>query len=125
MAQALWLQVRGVVHDQFELLTLEAQMAGQALAHLLILGAAMGVLLAGTWLCVLLAGGLWLWEQGWRASYIVLLALLLNGAVLGALALAMRRARRAMGFGRSLQALQPEVTSEFASKVPHEPARKN
>ena len=118
MAQSLWSEIRGVAHDQLELLSLEAQMAGQALARLLMLGAAMGVLLAGTWLCILLVSGLWLWEQGLRASSIVLIAMLINAIALGGLAWAMRRARQGMGFTRSLEALQPGPSPEHRSVTP-------
>ncbi len=111
MVQTLWGEVRGLAHDQLELLSLEAQLAGQALARLLMLGAAMGILLGGAWLCLLLASGLWLWEQGLRASSIVLIALAINMIALIALGLAMRRARQAMGFSRSLHSLQSQAQS--------------
>lgn len=109
MAQTLWGEVRGLAHDQLELLSLEAQQASQALARLLMLGAAMGIVLGGAWLCLLFASGLWLWEQGMRASGIVLLALVVNVTVVMALVWSMRRARKAMGFSRSLRSLQPQL----------------
>lgn len=109
MAQTLWGEVRGLAHDQLELLSLEAQQASQALARLLMLGAAMGIVLGGAWLCLLLATGLWLWEQGMRGSGIVLLALVVNVTVVMALVWSMRRARKAMGLSRSLRSLQPQL----------------
>ena len=118
MVQSLWSEIRGVAHDQLELLSLEAQMAGQALARLLILGAAMGVLLAATWLSILLAGSLWLWEQGLRASAVAVIAIVINAIAVGGLAWTMRRARKDIGFKRSLQALQPGPSPEPTSVKP-------
>ena len=77
-AQALWRELRGLGHDCFHLLALEARRAGQNLVFMIIAGVMAAVLLIGVWLGLIAVAVLWLVEHGFMASTALLLAVIFN-----------------------------------------------
>lgn len=115
LALQQWMHnARALVGQQMHLLALEAQRAGRALGHIAALGVATGLLLAGTWMGLGLACGLWLMEQGTRPSMALLAFSLINAAGVLALMLLIRRSSTALMFSATRGSLQSKPSVAVA-----------
>jgi len=87
-AEALWRELRGALHDQFQLAALETQRAGRSLADMLACAVAAALLLVSAWLGLMGAFVLLLIDVGVHAGLALLIAVALNvGGALVLLAL--------------------------------------
>jgi len=105
-AGLLWAELRGLAHDQFQLLALEARQACSRFAFMLAL-AVMGVALFATaWLGAVAAAVFWLIEFGvpLRMALLVAVGANLVGAVVCALLL--RREAREIPFAATLRSIR-------------------
>lgn len=91
MLQSVWRDLPGLVGDRIDLLSLELQRAGRALAQIVALLVAAAILGVTAWLALWAGIGVGLVELGLHWLLALLLVLLLNGAVA---ALALARLRR-------------------------------
>ena len=107
-AEALWADLRGMLHDRLQLAALETQRAAESLVAILAYGIVVGVLAAGAWLSLAGAMVLWLIDQGMPASAALLLAALHNLIGVFGFALAIRRKSRHLRFPATLRSLGPD-----------------
>lgn len=98
--------VAELAQDQLQLLALESERAGQALARMAALGLAAGLLVAGSWLGLSLALVFWLLEWGLRTSLALLLASGMNLLGLWLVLQGLQRESAALGFPGTLRSLQ-------------------
>ena len=97
--------LRRAAQMQLQLLDLEAQQAGNALALMMVYGLVAGLLLCVAWIGLCAAGVLWLVQLGCNLSLALLLGVLLNLVGGLGLGLAMRRKARALSFPATRQSL--------------------
>jgi Flp pilus assembly protein TadB len=100
-ADALWGDLRGIVQDHLQLLALEAQRAGESLAHILAYSLVIGVLLL-----------FWLVECGLAPSAALLLFALFNVMGMASLAFAIRRRSRLLRFPATQRSLQASRSAD-------------
>lgn len=86
----LWRDLRGLVGDRVELLSLELHRAGLALAQLLLWVLVATILASTAWLALCGAVAMWMLEQGLHWSAVLALLMVLN---IGAAWFALNRAR--------------------------------
>jgi hypothetical protein len=105
---ALWRDLRCLVGDRVDLLSLELHRAGMALQQIVLWTLAAGILAVTAWLALCGAAAWWLLEQGLHGSVVLLLVMLVNGVGswwalkrAGALAphIALPATRRHLSFG--------------------------
>jgi uncharacterized membrane protein YqjE len=111
-ADALWGDLRGIVQDHLQLLALEAQRAGESLAHILAYSLVIGVLLLSTWLALSGALVFWLVEYGLAPSAALLLFALFNVMGMASLAFAIRRRSRLLRFPATQRSLQASRSAD-------------
>ena len=114
--------LRQAARAQLDLLDLEAQRAGQALALMLAYGMVAGLLLCAAWIGLCAVAVLLLVEHDMRASMALLLLVLLNVAGGVGLALAMRRQARVLSFPATRQNLGSGVLLFLAWRKLRRPA---
>lgn len=106
MADALLGDLRGIVQDHLQLIALEAQRAGESLAHILAYSLVIGVLLLSTWLAVSGALVFWLVGYGLAPGIALLLFALFNVMAIASLVFAIRRRSRFLRFPATQRSLQ-------------------
>ena len=111
---ALLEDLRRYAHDHLQLVTLESQRAGEALAAMLAFGIAVGVLLVSTWLIVLGALVLTLIHSGVTTNMALLLALLMNICGVFGLVVAIRHKSRYLRFPALIDRISPRHESAVA-----------
>ena len=105
-ASALWAEVRGMAHDQFRLLALEARQAGTRLALMLAFAVMAVALCATAWLGLVAALVLCMIEAGMAPIASLLVAVGLNLAGAAACGLLLRRHSREVPFAATLRTLR-------------------
>lgn len=100
-------ELQGVAHDYFTLAALETKRAGQSLVIMLAAGVMMAILAVSAWLGLVTAGVFGLVAAGLAAGWAILLAVLANVALAGALYLLIRYKRRYLAFPATLRNLRP------------------
>ena len=106
--QALWEDLRGLLHDHLQLAALEAQRAGKSLVNMLIYGIAAAILFVTAWLGLMAAGVLWLIGLGLNSSLALLVAVGINVAGVVLLALMIMRASKYLGFPATVRRLKTD-----------------
>jgi hypothetical protein len=109
--QAVWQELRVLVHDHFKIATLEAQQAAKSLVVMIIAGLMVAIILIGAWLGLAAAGVLWLTEQGIAQSTAILIAVgasLLLALVLCAVIRHYSHYLKFTALLRSLQSISPQ-----------------
>ena len=105
-AGALWTELRGLAHDQFQLLALEARQACSRFAFMVAL-AILAVALFGTaWLGVLAAAVIWMVDSGVSLGVALLVAVGANLAGAVACTLLLRRESRQIPFAATLRSIR-------------------
>ena len=101
----LWDELRGLLHDQLLLVSLESRHALASLVRILILGVTCAALLLGAWAAAMAAVLMWLLDSG--LSTAVALALVVGGTLLLAVGLfwLARRSVRELAFPATLRRL--------------------
>ena len=112
-ADALWGDLRGIVQDHVQLLALEAQRAGESLAHILAYSLVIGVLLLSTWLALSGALVFWLIGYGLAPGAALLLFALFNVVGMASLVVAIRRRSRLLRFPATQRSLQAGRSADF------------
>lgn len=109
-AGALTLELRALLHDQFQLFTLETRLAAKSLMTMIAAALCIGMLLATAWLGLMAVVVLTLMETGVPAMLAYLMITLLSLAVTLLLYAVIRDRARLMGYSATLRALkQPLV----------------
>jgi len=105
-AGALWAELRGLAHDQFQLLALEVRQVCSRFAFMVAL-AILAVALFGTaWLGAVAAAVFWMVEAGVSLGVALLVAVGANLAGAVACALLLRRQSREMPFAATLRSIR-------------------
>ncbi len=110
-AGALWAELRGVAHDQFRLLALEARQAGSRLAFMLALAVLAVALSATAWLGLVAVLVLCMVEAGMSLAASLLVAVGLNLAGAAACALLLHRHSREVPFAATLRSIRNDDPS--------------
>ena len=110
----MWDEVRGLLHDQLLLVSLESRLALAGLMRMLILAVACAALLLGAWAVAMTAVLMWLVQAGLSVALALLIlvgaTLLLAGALFGLA----RRATREIAFPATLRRLANAPVPESA-----------
>jgi hypothetical protein len=106
-AKSLWLEVRGLAHEQLRLAALETRLAGKSLVTMIGAGLMVAVLLVSAWLGLMGALVLWLIDLGLAASIALLLVVAANLIFALILYSLMRRQSRHLQFPATLRSLRP------------------
>lgn len=106
--QALWQELHGLSHAHIRLAALEARRAGQSLLTMLVAGVMLALLLNGVWLGLLVAGAVWLIENGLQPSSVILLSVAFNLCLLLMMCGVIRRHSRYLKFPALLRHLRIE-----------------
>jgi len=109
--QALLNELRGLTHECFNLVALEARRAGESLVGMIAAGVMIAVLLSCAWLGLVAAAVLELVENGVNASSAMLLAVAFNLLLALILCSLMRRMSRYLQFPATLRSLHPPPNS--------------
>jgi uncharacterized membrane protein YqjE len=104
-AGQFWEELRGLVHDQFELMALELRQAGARFAFMLALALGAAALAATVWLLLVAAAVFWLVGMGVPAAGALLATAAVNLAAAAACVLLLRRESREMPFAATLRSL--------------------
>jgi uncharacterized membrane protein YqjE len=107
LAQAgqFWEELRGLAHDQFELLALELRQACSRFAFMVALALAATALAATVWLLLIAAAVFWMVELGASPAAALLATAALNIAAAAGCVLLLRRESREMPFAATLRSL--------------------
>jgi uncharacterized membrane protein YqjE len=107
LAQAgqFWEALRGLAHDQFELLALELRQACSRFAFMVALALAAAALAATVWLLLVAAAVFWLVGLGASPAGALLATAAVNIAAAAACVLVLRRESREMPFAATLRSL--------------------
>jgi hypothetical protein len=104
-AGLLWAELRGLAHDQFELVALEVRQACSRFALMVGLALAAAALAATAWLGLVAAVVLWMIERGASPAGALLAAVAANLAVAAACVLLLLRQGRELPFAASLRSI--------------------
>jgi branched-subunit amino acid ABC-type transport system permease component len=102
-AGLLWAELRGLAHDQFELVALELRQACSRFALMVALALVAAALCATAWLGLAAAAVFWLIERGASPVDALLAAVGANLAVAALCVLLLRRESREMPFAATLR----------------------
>jgi hypothetical protein len=105
-AGLLWEELRGLAHDQFKLLALEARQACSRFALIVALALAAAALTATAWLGLIAAGVFWMIELGVSPAGALLAAVCANLAAAVACLLLLQREVRELPFASSLRSIR-------------------
>lgn len=108
--QALWQDLRGLLHDHLQLAALEAQRAGKSLVNMVIYGVAAAILVVTAWLGLMAAGVLWLIDLGLNSSLALLAAVGVNVGGVLLLVLMIMRASKYLGFPATVRSLKSDAS---------------
>ena len=108
--QALWEDLRGLLHDHLQLAALEAQRAGKSLVNMVIYGVAAAILVVTAWLGLMAAVVLWLIGLGLHPSAALLVAVGVNVAGVVLLVLMIMRASKYLGFPATVRSLKTDAS---------------
>jgi uncharacterized membrane protein YqjE len=106
-ARALWLELRGLSHDRFQLAVLETQQAGVSLVNMVMVGVLVAGLLCCAWIGFLVAVVLNLIENGVVARSAILLAVVFSLLLALIFCRVLRHKSRYLQFPATLHSLQP------------------
>lgn len=109
---ALWVELRGLGYDHFQLAALETRRAGESFVTMLMVGVMIAVLLVATWLGILTVGVLALIEQGVMVSSAVLAAVAVNLLFVLLLAGVLRRKSRFLQWPACLHSLRQKPNKQ-------------
>jgi hypothetical protein len=104
-AGLLWAELRGLAHDQFELVALEVRQACSRFALMVALALAAAALTATAWLGVVAAAVFWMIERGTSPAGALLAAVCANLAVAAACVLLLLREGRELPFSATLRSI--------------------
>ena len=104
-AVLLWAELRGLAHDQFELVALEVRQACSRFALMVALALAAAALTATAWLGLIAAVVLWMIELGASPAGALLGAVAANSAAAIACVLLLRREGKEMPFAATFRSL--------------------
>ena len=103
---ALWAELRGLAHDQFQLLALEARQACSRFAFMVALAIMAVALFATAWLGAVAAAVFWMIESGMSPGLALLAAVGANLAGAIVCTLLLRRQAREIPFAATLRSIQ-------------------
>jgi hypothetical protein len=104
-AGLLWAELRGLAHDQFELVALEVRQACSRFALMVALALAAAALTATAWLGLVAAIVFWMIERGASPAGALLAAVCANLAVATACVLLLLREGRELPFAATLRSI--------------------
>lgn len=104
-AGLLWAELRGLAHDQFELVALELRQACSRFALMVALALAAAALTATAWLGLVAAIVFWMIERGASPAGALLSAVCANLAVAAACVLLLLREGRELPFAATLRSI--------------------
>jgi hypothetical protein len=104
-AGLLWAELRGLAHDQFELVALEVRQACSRFALMVALALAAAALTATAWLGLVAAAVFWMIERGTSPAGALLAAVCANLAVAAACVLLLLREGRELPFPATLRSI--------------------
>jgi hypothetical protein len=101
----LWDEVRGLLHDQLLLVSLESRQALAGLVRMLILAVGCAALLLGAWAVAMTAALMWLVQTGLSVALALLIVMGATLLLAGALFWLGRRSTREIAFPATLRRL--------------------
>lgn len=106
-AKDLWNELRGLTHDQFQLVTLELKLAGESLVMMIAAAVMAAVLVVSAWLGVVTAAVVGLIDVGIEPVTALLSGVVFNIVAAALLVLVIRRRSRYLQFPATRRSLSP------------------